>query len=239
MARNNNNSDIMRADTFISNRIAEPSKVQYERKVKHFELFVQRKHPELCEATRSSEDNQQPAVDFSRACTSENLKEFFGYISIKRNKRLISEDNPEGEIRPHKYQSYEHVSGYKSALKDALRSKRITIETEVDQTLTDFFDGYKRQIAELKQNGEMEITEGKQPLRFTGYRFLAKKAMLSTKDMNLSTFGHVFLLFCWNLMARCHSVSSLMYNHIEWEHDSMTVVFPTHKGIVIKQSELL
>jgi hypothetical protein len=31
------------------------------------------------------------------------------------------------------------------------------------------------------------------------------------------------------LIARCVSVGSLMYNHVSWEHDSMVIVFPSHK----------
>jgi hypothetical protein len=31
-------------------------------------------------------------------------------------------------------------------------------------------------------------------------------------------------------VARCHSVASLMYQHITWSGDCMQVVFPTHKG---------
>ena len=40
----------------------------------------------------------------------------------------------------------------------------------------------------------------------------------------------MFLLFCWNLVARCVSVASLMYSHITWKEDAMVIVFPTTKA---------
>jgi hypothetical protein len=38
----------------------------------------------------------------------------------------------------------------------------------------------------------------------------------------------IFLLFCWNLMARCVSVSGIMFDHIGWEGDAMTIIFYEH-----------
>ncbi len=77
--------------------------------------------------------------------------------------------------------------------------------------------GYKRLVAELKQNGEMSMKEGKSPLTFEGYRFIAKTAVSQQRDFQLGSFAWLFLLLCCNLMAR-------------FLQDAMTVVFPTHKG---------
>jgi hypothetical protein len=85
-------------------------------------------------------------------------------------------------------------------------------------------------IAKLKQDGVMSIVEGKQPMSFKGYKLLATKALEQCKDRNLAIFSHLYLLSCWNLIARCVSVGSLMYNHVSWENDSMVIVFPSHKG---------
>jgi len=92
------------------------------------------------------------------------------------------------------------------------------------------FNGYKRKIGELKQDGEMTSKEGKDPLSFSGYRFIARKALEQKDDLGLASFAWCFLLFAWNLIARCVSVSSLMYDHIWWEEDAMVVVFPTQKN---------
>ena len=60
--------------------------------------------------------------------------------------------------------------------------------------------------------------------------FLAKQAIKSDNDYSLSTFAWVFLLLCWNLIARCNSVASIMYDHLSWNQDHLNIVFPSHKG---------
>ena len=54
--------------------------------------------------------------------------------------------------------------------------------------------------------------------------------MTATCDFELAIFAWVFLVLCWNLMARCVSVAGIMFTHISWANDALTVVFPTHKG---------
>ena len=71
---------------------------------------------------------------------------------------------------------------------------------------------------------------GKSALPFSGYKYLANKALLREPDFALGIFADVLLLLCWNLIARCISVSSLMFQHISWSNDSMVIVFPTTKS---------
>jgi hypothetical protein len=88
-----------------------------------------------------------------------------------------------------------------------------------------------RKTAGLKQDGEMSIVEGKMPMSFRGYKYFAAKATIDKgvdDDEKLSIFSHFFLLLRWNLIARCVSVGSLMYNHISWENDAMVIVFPSY-----------
>jgi hypothetical protein len=61
-------------------------------------------------------------------------------------------------------------------------------------------------------------------MSFNGHKFLA------SKDYNISISCHIFLVLCWNLIARCVSVGSLMYDHVSWNFDSMVVVFPSDKS---------
>ena len=80
------------------------------------------------------------------------------------------------------------------------------------------------------QDGVISLVQGKQPMSFKGYKFLASRAIEQSKDFNISINSHLYLLLCWNLIARCISVGGLMYNHVSWENDSMIIVFPSHKG---------
>lgn len=51
-----------------------------------------------------------------------------------------------------------------------------------------FFEGYVRTVAQLKQDGIMSIVEGNQPMSFKGYKFLASRAIEPSKDFNISIF---------------------------------------------------
>jgi hypothetical protein len=62
-------------------------------------------------------------------------------------------------------------------------------------------------VAELKQVGEMALVEGKRPVTFSGYQFLANKAFKQDEDLLLGIFAHSFITLSWNLMARSVSVA--------------------------------
>lgn len=195
-----------------SNKKCQSTKTQYKRKQIHFEEWVQIKRPGL---------NRQGAwlcnVD------KNTMEDFMGHICQKKTEG--------GEyFAPPKFQSYNHVNGYKSAILDFYDKQGLKANADMKEMFTDFIHGYKRKVASLKQDGEMKVTEGKSPLSFEGYRFLAKKAVQQRIDIAWATFSWVFLLLCWNLMARCVSVSGIMFDHFAVERDAITVVFPKHKG---------
>jgi len=66
--------------------------------------------------------------------------------------------------------------------------------------LRNYMRGQKRESAKRKQDGIGKVHEGKQLLRFSMYRDLAKRLMLEgTRE---SLFAHTFLTISWNLMCR-------------------------------------
>lgn len=203
------------AQEIISGRKCDNTKAQYRRKFEHFRKWLIMKYP-VC--TLPDTIN----VDL-RAVTKEHLQDFFGHICKKKAKNG-------NYLSPVVYQTFQHVSGYKSAIKDSFSNSDCDFKPDIDKMLKNFFGGYQRKIANLKQDGVMSIIEGKQPMSFKGYKFLASRALSQESDYNLSVFSHFFLLLCWNLIARCVSVGSLMYNHISWVDDAMVIVFPSHKG---------
>lgn len=89
--------------------------------------------------------------------------------------------------------------------------------------------GYKRTIAAEKKAGRMDLQEGKLPLSFVAYNHLARKSMFNCVA-SADAYSHLFLLLCWNLMARCTSIANINYKHIFWTDDCMHIVFPAHKG---------
>ena len=208
------NSERSLAVEIIDGRKCQNTKRQYRLKVENFKKWLCSKHP-VC--IKEDETIDLNAVDRTI------LKEFFGHICKKKDRNGIYFD-------PIVFHAFQHVSGYKSAIKDYYSTQEVKISDEIEKMLKQFFEGYVRTIAKLKQDGVMEIIEGKQHMSFKGYKLLATKAIAQDKDYNLAIFSHLYLLLCWNLIARCVSVGSLMYNHVSWESDSLVVVFPSHKG---------
>jgi hypothetical protein len=198
-------------------RTKESTKKQYLSKATIFKKWVDLNHPYLMETVADlpwiSNVNDHPEI----------LEDFFGHICQKRT-------DDDSYYDPPRFQSYHHVNGYKSAILDLYRQSKVKPNDDIDDMLMETMAGYKRLVAELKQNGEMSMKEGKSPLSFEGYRFIAKTAISQPRDFMLGSFAWIFLLLCWNLMARCNSVGGIMYDHIGWEQDAMYVVFPTHKG---------
>jgi hypothetical protein len=122
------------------------------------------------------------------------------------------------------------VGSYRSALVWMYEKENLKFDDETSLTFSSFSGGYKRHVAEKKLNGEMKLKEGMSPITFTGYVFVATEAMKQRNDHHQAMFAHLFLLLCWNLMARSVSVGTIMLQHITWENDSLLVTTPKHKG---------
>mmetsp|Transcript_16838 Transcript_16838/g.28163 ORF Transcript_16838/g.28163 Transcript_16838/m.28163 type:complete len:455 (-) Transcript_16838:169-1533(-) len=76
----------------------------------------------------------------------------------------------------------------------------------------------------------MPLGEGRSAINFSSYQYLARLAMFASSGFKMAIYAHVFLLFCWNLLARNVSVFGMMYDHIWWEDDCIVVVFVTQKN---------
>ena len=117
---------------------------------------------------------------------------YYTYISKKRDKDGTNKN-------PVVHQSFEHVSGYKkSAIKNHFKSRRVAFNDDSVLLQSDFFGGYKRLIADEKQDGAQKIREGKVPLSITAYRYIPKLAMMYNRDFSCAIFAHVFLFYDWN-----------------------------------------
>ena len=198
----------------MDGRKCQNTKNQYRLKVEHFRKWLQAKHPSCL--------NEDRTINLSEV-NKVIVREFLGHTCKKKDKSGAYVD-------PIVYHAFQHVSGYKSAIKDYYSNMDVELTEDILKMFKQFFEGYVRTVAKLKQDGIMSIIEGKQAKSFRGYKFLAMKALEQSTDRNLAIFSHLYLLLCWNLIARCVSVGGLMYNHVSWENDSMIIVFPSHKG---------
>jgi hypothetical protein len=69
----------------------------------------------------------------------------------------------------------------------------VNLTEDILKMFKQFFEGYVRTIAQLKQDGVMALIEGKQPMSFKGFKFLATKALEQKTDLNLAIFSHLYL----------------------------------------------
>lgn len=131
------------------------------------------------------------------------------------------------------------MQGYKSALKWWYGKNNKVLEPEINKSLDDFIDGYKKLVQRKKSSGVMEIKEGKSPLSFSGYVAVSKH-LASMKPKGVvrknqtphveGIFAWPFFVLSWNLLARSENVGALHVQHMSWSNDCLTVRFARSKG---------
>lgn len=191
------------ADRIIDQRLKQKTKENYRKAVERFVGWLGKTHPESPAYIASNEDG---APDVALEHTTEALyKEFFGFVTIKRDK----DGNP---LAPLQYQSFEYSSTFRSALVSLHKKRRIKPSDDQTHFFSDFFAGYKRQIADLKQTGEISLTEGKAPMSFSGYRFLANQAVVNNQE------GDSYLgFFCMAVPSLCMELNG-PEQLCRWDH---------------------
>jgi hypothetical protein len=142
------------------------TKNQYRLKIQNFQEWVLIKHPNCLNEEGTL---NLPLLDVTI------LREFLGHLCKKRI-----------YFEPIVYHAFQHVSGYKSAIKNYYSNMGVNISEDILKMFKQFFEGYVRKVAKLKQDGVMSVVEGK-------HKFLAMKAIQQTKDLNLVIFSHLFL----------------------------------------------
>ena len=199
----------------MDGRIKANSKAKYKKSYIHFVNYARDHFPDIMH------NNESVILEHIR---SSHLKDFFGHISIKRDR------NGNYAHDPPRFQSYSHVCGFHSGIKNEFIETGTDMDKDAEKTIKKILSGYKRKVARLKQQGAMKVTEGKAQITFAGYKTIAQKAVSAAYDFALNTFAWVFLLISWNIMARCSTSSAIMIDHLEWENDSLLLHVPSHKG---------
>lgn len=156
------------------------------------------------------------------------IKEFFDHVSRKRVSGPFSD-----LVDPPSYNCPGYMNSYKNALEFCWKTHgevKQEMPKEICHEIAEFIVGYQREYNDAKQRGEVPMMEGKCPMSFTGYRYIALKAVQATNDCMQNIFAWAYLVLCWNLMARSDNVGSLMLEHIGWVDDALTVTFVRMKG---------
>jgi len=168
MANHQDNiSNLALSNEIRDKNLAPSTKSRYKYLFKHFEDWIRANKADYC-----IEDN----ISYADIDTDTFMEFFAEKVKSVNNtrKRTITDES----VIVSEYNTYDHVSGYKSAIVSYYDKMRIVISDETKHAFQEFFNGYKRKIGELKQDGKMASKEGKDPLSFSGYRFIARKALV-------------------------------------------------------------
>ena len=63
-----------------------------------------------------------------------------------------------------KLKAFTTITGYRSAISDYYKEHgNLVMDASTERWMSQFMAGYKRRVAQAKQDGEMDIMEGKKP----------------------------------------------------------------------------
>lgn len=199
----------------IDNRVSERTKIVYHGKINQIKSFITDRY-----------HIADPVPPFQH----EHLMRFFGSLIDSNTTKPLAPAT---------------VTNYSSALRWYYREFNMDLPSDLELSISSVLRGYKKDYAQQKLEGIVEVFEGKQQLPFAGYRHIAEKlfAMRPTNEHSSSSdrrikqhtwneiiFAHSFLVLQWNLIARSSTVADTMYEHMSWHNDCLIVSTPKHKG---------
>ena len=89
--------------------------------------------------------------------------------------------------------------------------------------------GYKRDVADKKQTGEMSQQEGKSALTMSSYVALCLAMLTAGNDCAMHLFAHTFLVLSWVLVCRSVSTATINFAHIGASDDCILINLPRSK----------
>ncbi len=123
---------------------------------------------------------------------------------------------------------YDAASGHRSAVRGLFKDFGATLPAKWDDETGAAFQGLKRKQAQARAEGKSKKqSKGKKPMEFGLYCALAKNMWASNKTV--TAFNVIYMLLCWNLMARSANVTKICFEHFDWKDDAMTILFCTTK----------
>lgn len=114
---------------------------------------------------------------------------------------------------------------YRSALQDYFKNHTRIFPAEWESRLADAYRGLHNTDADMRKRGERKATQGKEPLPFEVYKWLALQFIKGNE-----IFAWAYLVICWNLMSRASDVAEINFSHLTWKNDSLGVYMPKLKN---------
>lgn len=129
-----------------------------------------------------------------------------------------------------KQASYSAVNNYVSAIKYAHSEADVLLPASTTKKISNFLKGYKREVQEKKETGEMSQLEGKSPLTVGAYTYLCMATLQANTDFGLHIFMHTFLILSWTLLNRSVSTATINYAHFHASGDCIFINQPRSKS---------
>jgi hypothetical protein len=117
---------------------------------------------------------------------------------------------------------------HRTALANLFRDFGVKMNEDFVRALEAYYIGLSKMDARSKSNGVTEIRQGKDPMPFDFYVFLAKLFLKRGGSESIS--AHTILTLSWNLMSRISNTSKICYSHLDWQQDSLAVYFGIMKN---------
>lgn len=234
--QNKSKAGVEAAKKMMEKCIVDTTKGGYQAKITAMCAWF-KENPMMDEANDAVQLFEEDNITLKLPLPVEAVLAFFGYIGDQTVDET-GKPSEESEIK----KSSSTMGSYRSALVWFYKKRGMKISEELDTSLSTYMSGYKRTITDLKLRGVMSIHEGKRPLEFEGYKCLSTHFLQikpSTNPNNAKQkigswaqqlFAWPFFIFCWNMMARSIMVGNMMYQHVSWSGDALTVNVPGHKG---------
>lgn len=145
-----------------------------------------------------------------------------GYLTLLKNRK---KKNQPGESQSLDTSS---LSGHRSAFMFLFTIFQRPIPIALQSSLKSYFKGKRRDQANEKRKGNGSVTVGKEPMKFSVYRYLCRK--LLSVGTRCSIFAHCYMTISWNLMCRAGNTSTICYEHMAWKEDALSVLFAQMKN---------
>jgi hypothetical protein len=166
------------------------TRVMYRRKIEIFATWIRANRPDAYDS-----ENKKIILPLN----PDVIVEFMAKISIVSDRKTGAKRQTSVSV----------IGSYRRSIAMLYEENDIIFDDPTVLALNKFAGGYQRLVADKKLNGEMKIQEGKSPITFQAYNFVAKHALIKRSDHNRGCFAHLFLILCWTLMARSSTCLTL------------------------------
>jgi hypothetical protein len=187
-------------DAITRGHIAESTRSNYERRIRRLTEWVSRKYPDLII------DGKIDLNQFSLRIFQEFLIDL---PPVKRTK---------------KSPGFQTLNAYRAAVHHAYREADIVSPINAER-IKMHFRGLKKRHQQEKESGVRDIKEGKDPLPFELYFWLAEQFIREGQ-----CFALAYMVLSWNLMSRTNNISKIKVSHLSWKDDALGIYFAIEKG---------